>query len=326
MALGQFYHVAVDNQKPYHVYGGLQDNGSWGGPSRTLRGTGPINEDWIVRRRRRRLRLPRRSERPGHRLRREPGRRASAAATCAPASRRGIRPQPAEGTARRYRFNWNTPFILSNHNPQHLLLRRQLRLPLGEARATTCKPISPEITRTKRGTMPPRWPRSPANPDVLWAGTDDGVLWVTRDGGAEVDERDREPEERRAARPALGGEHRAVARRRGPLLRRLRRPPLRRRQAVRLRHRGLRPDVEVAREQPAGVRLDARAARGHRRTRTCSTCGTEFGIWASINRGGDLDEDQQQPADGGGPRVRAADRRPARSWSRRTAAACGCWT
>ena len=35
LALGQFYHVAVDNRQPYRVYGGLQDNGSWGGPSRT---------------------------------------------------------------------------------------------------------------------------------------------------------------------------------------------------------------------------------------------------------------------------------------------------
>ena len=34
LALGQFYHVAVDNRQPYRVYGGLQDNGSWGGPSR----------------------------------------------------------------------------------------------------------------------------------------------------------------------------------------------------------------------------------------------------------------------------------------------------
>ena len=45
-SLAQFYHVAVDNRKPYRVYGGLQDNGSWGAPSRTLRGSGPANEDW----------------------------------------------------------------------------------------------------------------------------------------------------------------------------------------------------------------------------------------------------------------------------------------
>src|SRR5205823_4278803 len=47
MAIGQFYHVAVDSKQPYHVYGGLQDNGSWGGPSLSLSGAGPGNEDWI---------------------------------------------------------------------------------------------------------------------------------------------------------------------------------------------------------------------------------------------------------------------------------------
>src|SRR5207248_2564113 len=47
MALGQFYHVAVSTKKPYWVFGGLQDNGSWGGPSIGLTGTGPINEDWV---------------------------------------------------------------------------------------------------------------------------------------------------------------------------------------------------------------------------------------------------------------------------------------
>ena len=47
-AFGQFYHVAIDSRKPYWVYGGLQDNGSWGGPSMSLRDSGPINEDWIV--------------------------------------------------------------------------------------------------------------------------------------------------------------------------------------------------------------------------------------------------------------------------------------
>jgi len=47
MALGQFYHVAVSNQKPYWLYGGLQDNGSWGLPSVGLKGHGPLNEDVI---------------------------------------------------------------------------------------------------------------------------------------------------------------------------------------------------------------------------------------------------------------------------------------
>src|SRR5262249_47327020 len=47
MAVGQFYHVAVDPRPLYRVYGGLQDNGTWGGPGRTRGATGPINEDWI---------------------------------------------------------------------------------------------------------------------------------------------------------------------------------------------------------------------------------------------------------------------------------------
>ena len=55
-------------------------------------------------------------------------------------------------------------------------------------------------------------------------------------------------------------------------------------------------------------------------------CGTEFGIWASVNRGRDVGEDQQQPADGARCTRSRSRRRRARSWSRRTAAACGCWT
>jgi S1-C subfamily serine protease/photosystem II stability/assembly factor-like uncharacterized protein len=45
LALGQFYHVAICPRQPYHVAGGLQDNGSWCGPSATVNGSGPINED-----------------------------------------------------------------------------------------------------------------------------------------------------------------------------------------------------------------------------------------------------------------------------------------
>src|SRR5262249_19387941 len=44
--VGQFYAVAADMRKPYYVYGGLQDNGSWGGPS-SVRGQGITNSDWF---------------------------------------------------------------------------------------------------------------------------------------------------------------------------------------------------------------------------------------------------------------------------------------
>ena len=45
-AIGQFYHVAISPKQPYWVFGGLQDNGSWGGPAISKNG-GTLNEDWI---------------------------------------------------------------------------------------------------------------------------------------------------------------------------------------------------------------------------------------------------------------------------------------
>ena len=57
--MGQFHHVAVCNKRPYWVYGGMQDNGIWGGPSIGLKGgAGPINEDWTLVGGARRLCLP----------------------------------------------------------------------------------------------------------------------------------------------------------------------------------------------------------------------------------------------------------------------------
>ncbi|MFQ6005012.1 MAG: hypothetical protein ACE5OQ_05850 [Woeseia sp.] len=46
MPLAQFYHIAVDNDHPYHVYGGLQDNGSWRGPSEVWENAGIRNLHW----------------------------------------------------------------------------------------------------------------------------------------------------------------------------------------------------------------------------------------------------------------------------------------
>src|SRR5437016_9698619 len=90
--------------------------------------------------------------------------------------------RPRNQTGKSYRFNWNTPFILSHHNSKifyaggnHVF--RSLK------QGDDLRPISPEITRTKVGTAT-ALAESPRNPDVLWAGTDDGYLWVTRDGGA----------------------------------------------------------------------------------------------------------------------------------------------
>src|SRR5262249_23508257 len=92
----------------------------------------------------------------------------------------GIRPAPPRGQPA-YRFNWNTPFILSRHNPR-IFYSAGNYVFRSLDRGRNQKPVSPEITRTRRGTGT-ALSESPLNPDVLWAGTDDGYLWVRRDGG-----------------------------------------------------------------------------------------------------------------------------------------------
>lgn len=179
LALGQFYHVAVDTKRPYFVYGGLQDNGSWGGPSHGLKGgSGPINEDWmsvgggdgfvcrvdpndpdLVYSESQNGSMSRRNLRTGETAQ--------------------IRPRQEKGV--KHRFNWNTPFILSHHNSKIFYCAGEMVFRSLD-RGNDLRPISPEITLTKRGSAT-ALSESPMNPDVLWVGTDDGGLWVTKDGG-----------------------------------------------------------------------------------------------------------------------------------------------
>jgi hypothetical protein len=105
------------------------------------------------------------------------------------AARDPARPRKGEGQptgaprAPGYRFNWNAPFILSHHNQRIFYAGAQYVL-RSLNRGDDLRVISPELTLTKRGSAT-ALAESPRNPDVLWAGTDDGALWVTRDGGKE---------------------------------------------------------------------------------------------------------------------------------------------
>ncbi len=179
MAMGQFYHVCVDNRRPYRVYGGLQDNGSWGGPSNTRRGNGPTNEDWIFV-----------NGGDGFVCRVDPNDPDLIYAESQDGSlmRRNLRTgatsfvRPfAQAGLGRYRFNWNTPFILSSHNPS-IYYSAGNYVFRSVKQGSEQRPISPEITRTRRGSAT-ALSESPRNPDVLWVGTDDGAVHVTRDGG-----------------------------------------------------------------------------------------------------------------------------------------------
>jgi photosystem II stability/assembly factor-like uncharacterized protein len=180
MALGQFYHVCVDNKKPYNVYGGLQDNGSWGGPSRTLRGTGPVNDDWLFL-----------TGGDGFVCRVDPFDPDivySESQNAGLMNWRNLRTGESRFIGPRavkqgepLRWNWNTPFIISNHNPGIFYCGAQY-LFRSIKRGEDLKPISPDLTTSKKGTMT-AIAESPRNPDWLWAGTDDGNVWYTRDGG-----------------------------------------------------------------------------------------------------------------------------------------------
>ncbi len=179
LALGQFYHVAVDNRRPYRVYGGLQDNGSWGGPSRTLRGTGPANEDWQF------LRggdgfVCRVDPNDPNWIYAESQNGGMGRLNLKTGESAGIGPRPVKA-GEQLRFNWNTPFILSGHN-SHIFYCGAQYVFRSVSRGDNLKAISPDLTRTKQGSMT-AIAESPKSADVLWAGTDDGFLWVTKDGG-----------------------------------------------------------------------------------------------------------------------------------------------
>lgn len=175
VAIGQFYHVTADQGLLYNVYGGLQDNGSWGAPNRTRNRTGTVNSDWFNI-----------GGGDGFVCRVDPddidvvfsesqggviGWR-----NLRTGERGGSRPSGGG-----YRFNWETPFLLSQHNSRVFYSAgNHVFRSLNRGRSTEA--ISPEITLTDKGSAT-ALAESPHDPNLLWVGTDDGALWVTRDGG-----------------------------------------------------------------------------------------------------------------------------------------------
>ncbi len=178
LPIGQFYHVGIDTRQPYNVYGGLQDNGSWGGPSALRGSSGPTVHNWFTI-----------GGGDGFICLTDPndpdtvyyesqyGRMARV--NLATGARNGIRPTGTKENP--LRFNWKTPYILSNHNPKifYCFANRVFKsLEQGDK----LRPISPELTSYVQGTGT-AISESPVNPNVLYAGTDDGNLWSTTDGG-----------------------------------------------------------------------------------------------------------------------------------------------
>ena len=206
IAIGQFYEIAYDFQKPYHVCGGLQDNYSWCGPSASLQTTGIGNEDWITvqggdgfhaRIDPTDPNIVYAESQDGNLARRD----------LKTSESKSIRPQEDNDAAPRYRFQWNSPLIISPHDNKTLYYggnhlfkstdRGDTWVRLGEDLTTGTKRDAQPIL----GKIPKRgetlsmhdgvvaWPcitavaESPVRAGVLYAGTDDGNLQVSRDGG-----------------------------------------------------------------------------------------------------------------------------------------------
>ncbi len=178
VAIGQFYHIGISPALDYHVYGGMQDNGSWGGPTRVAGDTGPRNTDWY-----------RVGSGDGFVTLVDPqdpdqiyfeSQNGGMGRIHLKTGERGfIRPRPPRGVT--YRFNWKTPFILSPHNPQiHYSAGNHVFKSV--SKGDRVAPISPEITNTDKGAGS-AIAESPRKPGVLYVGTTDGAVWVTVDDG-----------------------------------------------------------------------------------------------------------------------------------------------
>lgn len=204
IAIGQFYEVGLDNQKPYQICGGLQDNASWCGPSQTLMADGIVNDDWTL--------MPGgdgfyaeidpvepwivyTESQDGHLSRRD----------ARFGQQRSIMPQAKAGDPH-YRFQWNSPVAVSTHDHNTIyyggnyLFKSTDR---GDSWTRLGGDLTTGVDRNKLpilGKVPDKntlsrhdgvqdYPtittlsESPMTPNVLWVGTDDGNLQVTRDGG-----------------------------------------------------------------------------------------------------------------------------------------------
>ncbi len=182
--VGQFYAIAVDMAKPYNVYGGLQDNGTLRGSSRSRPGL----DEW------RRI-----GGGDGMHVQIDPDSDATYAGfqfgfyfrIDSGGGRTTVRPRDKLGDPA-LRYNWSSPILLSEHNRNILYFGANM-LYRSMDRGESWTAISPDLTTsTNRGDVPygtlTTISESALEFGLIWAGTDDGNLHVTETGG--VDWRD----------------------------------------------------------------------------------------------------------------------------------------
>jgi hypothetical protein len=190
-AVGQFYSVALDNATPYNVYGGLQDNGVWWGPSDYEK-----NNYWQAG-----GKYPYQPLYGGDGMQVQVDTRDNATvytgyqfgyyARLNNASGReelSIRPTHAFGE-QPLRYNWQTPILLSKHN-QDILYYGSNRMHRSLNKGANMVALSGDLTNGKvTGDVPygtiTTIAESPTRFGLLYCGTDDGNVWISKDGGYE---------------------------------------------------------------------------------------------------------------------------------------------
>ncbi len=200
----QFYAISVDNATPfYNVYGGLQDNQTWAGPSRTRNAFGPSNADWY-----------RMAGGDGfynvpdpldHNIAYAESQNGGVVRYDARTGQtKSIKPYPKNGE--RHRWNWSAPIVPSRHTGRTVYMAANYLFKSAD-RGDSWVTISPDLTRNidrdilpMRGTVPARdvlglhegtaefsnistVSESPRRAGVLAVGTDDGLIQVTRNDG-----------------------------------------------------------------------------------------------------------------------------------------------
>ena len=194
LPIGQYYDISIDSREPYWIYGGLQDNGVWGGPSRSENGT-PVSNGDIVHV----------SGGDGFYSAADPENynivfsesQYGFIGRFDHVSKKRKLVRPRADAENPYRFNWNTPFFISGHNPYELYIGSQKVL-MSADDGDSWEEISKDLTGyykldslTVIGEKPVIKPyfsitalaESPLVKGLIYAGTDDGKLFITRDRG-----------------------------------------------------------------------------------------------------------------------------------------------
>jgi photosystem II stability/assembly factor-like uncharacterized protein len=217
LPVGQFYAIGVDMRDPYFVYGGTQDNGSWGGPSFSKDVRGILTDSWW------KLHwgdgMFAQIDPTDWRKVYTEAENGSVRRYDAETRRvENIRPNPrnivnyrdhaskpgassGNNSSLQFRYNWRAPLLMSSHNPQTLYLGGNFLFKTIDAGAhwqiispdlstndavktdTTTGGLTLDATGAETHCSITAISESPLNPSVIWVGTDDGNVQVTRDGG-----------------------------------------------------------------------------------------------------------------------------------------------